>query len=95
MRIKRYGATVLILLGLLGLAGWIVWSVLRIEQRRADYERYIYKAVDYCSLGHMEGVLVSLTLAKQAAANDDDIDYADKLGRRFGSGNCEVPTRTP
>ncbi len=95
MTVKRYGATALILIGLLGLAGWIVWSVVGIEQRRADYGRYIYKAVDYCSLGHMEGVMVSLTSAKQAAANDDDIDYADKLVRRFSSGNCEVPTRTP
>ena len=87
--------TGLTLLGLLALAGWIVWSVWSIQQRRADYERYIYKAVDYCNLGHMEGVLVSLTTAKQLAANDADAEFTDVLIRRFRRQDCSVPTRVP
>ena len=93
--LRRYGVTVSVLLLMLGLAGAIVYSVVGIERRRAEYDRYIYKALDYCNLGHMEGVLVSLTAAKQLAKNDDDIEFADDLIRRFRRQDCSVPTRVP
>ena len=93
--IKRYLTTGLILAVLLSLAGWIVWTVLSVQQRRADYERNIYKAVDYCNLGHMEGVLVSLTTAKQLASTDDDVEFTNELVRRFRKQDCALPTRAP
>lgn len=91
--IKRYLTSTLILIALLGIAGWIVWTVVSVEQRRTDYERNVYRAVDYCNLGHMEGVLVSLTAAKQLAINDDEVEYANELVRRFRKQDCALPTR--
>ena len=91
---KRIAFAAALLLLITGLVAAYASYATHTQQRRAEFERYLYRAVENCQSGNSSGVYVLLSRAGSVAPTPADEQYALDLIPKFRAGDCRLTTDT-
>ena len=62
----------------------------RAQAERAEFERYLYRAVESCQNGNMSGAYILLSRARSLAPSPADDAFVGDLIPKFRSGDCRL-----
>ena len=88
---RKYGVLLALVVAAVGIGVYSVNTLLRTQQQRAEYEGYLYRALDSCRSGNPDMGRGLLLRARSFAPSEADDDYARALIPKFRAGDCTLP----
>ena len=88
---RRYGIFLLITAVAAGIGVYSVNTLMRTQQQRVEYERYLYRALDSCRSGSRDMGYGLLLRARSFATSEADDDFVRALIPKFRAGDCNLP----
>ena len=92
--IRQYGLAAALLILVVGLIAIYVPYVTHAQQQRAEFERYLYRAVESCQNGNAIGAYMLLSRARSYAPSAADEQFAQDLIPKFRAGDCRLTPGT-
>ena len=88
---RRYGVLMVLAAAAVIIGAYSVNTLLRTQQKRVEYERYLYRALDSCRSNSRDMGYGLLLRARSYAPSEADDDYVRDLIPKFRAGDCNLP----
>ncbi len=88
---RQYGIVLVIATAAAIIGVYSYNRLMRTQQQRADFEGYLYRALDSCRSGSRDMGYGLLLRARSFAPSEADDDYARDLIPKFRAGDCNLP----